>query len=144
MLGSTARKLRILGFDTIYDSISNDKDLVEVTLSTGRTLLTADHDLYVYTKAVKGNAILVNAKSEKEKLYQVLAKSGVQKISRDSLVSRCSICNGEIADTGTKKQDNENIYSCNNCGKAYWRGSHWRKMKTLFDEVDSELTKKTK
>lgn len=139
MLGTTARKLRILGFDTSYDAASEDRDLVKIALQSGRTLLTSDHDLYVYAKTMKANAILVRGTGEEERLFEVLTKSGVREIRVEGIVSRCSVCNGELIDTGTQKQTYGNVYSCKSCGKKYWRGSHWKKIMALFDGVNSRL-----
>ncbi len=140
MLGTTARKLRILGFDTIYDPKSGDKELVRAALSSRRTLLTSDFELYVYAKSLKGNAILVKGKGEQERLYQVLAKSGVHAVRVDRLLSRCSVCNGELVDTGTEMLNESKVYYCRSCGKRYWRGSHWKKLSALFDAVNIMLT----
>lgn len=139
MLGSIARKLRILGFDTIFDSKSKDRDLAQSALSTGRILLTGDFELFVYAKSLKIASVLVQGQSEAERLHQVLSKSGVSKIKINSLVSRCSVCNGELVDLGTKKSNDGEIYCCKSCGKNYWKGSHWIKMNILFEQVNSRL-----
>jgi uncharacterized protein len=139
MLGSTARKLRILGFDTIYDAESDDEDLARSALSTGRILLTGDRELYFYAKKLKVTSILVKGLSEKEKLFQVLSASGIGHIDINQPLSRCSICNGELESTGTNNQQRTEVFSCAVCGKKYWRGSHWKKMIALFSEVNSRL-----
>jgi|SRR5579872_2270793 len=139
MLGTTARKLRILGYDTLYDTTSLDPDLIILAVSSGRTLLTNDHELFISAKSHKACAILVKGANEEEKLYRVLLKSGVRKIELGHLVSRCSICNSGLFDTGEITESDSKIYSCSSCGKRYWRGSHWRKMSLLFEEVNSML-----
>jgi uncharacterized protein len=142
MLGTTARKLRILGYDTLYDTTSSDPDLILVVLSSGRTLLTNDHELFVHAKGRKANAILVKETKEEGKLHRVLLKSGVRKIEVDRLNSRCSICNGELVDSAEITDSGSKIYYCSSCGKRYWKGSHWRKMILLFEEVNSMLNNK--
>lgn len=139
MLGTTARKLRILGFDTSYNASSGDKDLVKMALQSGRTLLTCDHELYVHAKTMKANAILVHGTGEAERLFEVLAKSGVHEVRVEGLVSRCSVCNGELVNTETRGQNYQEVYCCKLCGKRYWRGSHWKKIMAIFDEVNSRL-----
>lgn len=142
MLGTTARKLRILGFDTLYDTKSQDSDLLKVAIETGRILLTGDYQLYVSAKTSKAAAILVSDRNEEDKLFHVLDKSGVRGIDIEHLNSRCSICNGVLFDTGTKKYDAVAVYECQLCGKRYWRGSHWKKMESLFERANSMLKSK--
>jgi len=140
MLGTTARKLRILGYDTVYDTNSSDCELKRLARSMERTLLTNDHELFIDAKSSRVDVILVKG-DEEEKLYRVLFKSGVRGIDVDNLVSRCSICNGELSDIGEKAKNGSKVYSCLLCGKRYWRGGHWRKLILLFAEVNSMLNK---
>ncbi len=139
MLGTTARKLRILGFDALYDSKSKDKDLVREAAFSGRILLTSDFELYVLAKNSRVNAIFVDGTDEKKKLFQVLLKSRVRQIRTSCLASRCSLCNGELISTDATAANDGKIYSCILCGKKYWHGSHWKKMSMFFEEVDSLL-----
>ena len=141
MLGSTARKLRILGFDTDYDVKSSDEALVRQALSSGRTLLTGDVELFFRAKSARVKTILVKGRSEEDRLYEILSKSGITQIRVFQLASRCSACNGELEDTGTKNSHSMEIYSCASCGKKYWQGSHWKKMAALFESVNSRLSR---
>ncbi|WP_237560457.1 Mut7-C RNAse domain-containing protein, partial [Halolamina rubra] len=43
---------------------------------------------------------------------------------------RCSSCNGELVDAGADEApphvpDDAEPYRCRDCGKWFWRGSHW-------------------
>jgi uncharacterized protein len=140
MLGTTARKLRILGYDTIYDSKSSDKDLLHLAISTGRSLVTSDYQLFINARTARVNAILVRGRSEQERLFEVLSKSGVRDIPLQNLVSRCSVCNGELQVAKEKTHNETKIFSCKTCGKKYWRGGHWRKMSELFRSVNAMLS----
>ena len=51
MLGKIAKKLRILGFDTIYIlSSANDTEILDILVNTKRILLTSDKDLFYRAK----------------------------------------------------------------------------------------------
>src|ERR1700730_14511652 len=76
MLGSIARKLRILGFDTLYDSGMDDSILLETSAATGRILLTNDAELFLLAKRKRIPAIRSGAKTEHERLYDILATTG--------------------------------------------------------------------
>ncbi len=137
MLGSLARKLRILGFDTMYDSKSSDNDLLRIAKETKRYLLTSDVELYFRARTKKIDSILIRSSSERGRLYEVLSNIGESSLNF-SRTSRCSACNGLLEDSGRADRAGT-IYKCVDCGKDYWRGSHWKKLTMLFREVDSML-----
>lgn len=137
MLGSLARKLRILGFDALYDSKSVDMQLLDTAKKTNRWLVTSDVDLYLLSKRKRAKTILVRSKLERERLFQVLSKIGIKQVT-EIRVPRCSACNGVLVNSQRIKNDTP-IFSCSECGKDYWKGSHWKKLSKLFDEVNQLL-----
>ncbi|MDG6995905.1 MAG: hypothetical protein JRN52_08280 [Nitrososphaerota archaeon] len=138
MLGSLARKLRILGYDVAFDKKSDDQQLLKLAIESGRSLVTADINLYLQAKKLRINSILVGARTEKERLFQVLSSVGVSQI-KISFVPRCSLCNGLLKDSGKSTKAGKEIYICTMCGKKYWQGSHWRNLESLFMEVNRLL-----
>jgi uncharacterized protein len=138
MLGSLATKLRILGFDTIYDKKSKDQDLISKASSYGLVLVTSDQELYSHAKRRHAKAILVKGTSEEKRLLEIFQKTGVEKLDLSRL-SRCSACNSLLEDTGTKDDMGRSIFKCKKCGKSYWHGSHWKKLDLLFSNVNRSL-----
>ena len=138
MLGTTARKLRILGYDTLYDPESDDKELLRIARESGRILVTSDSELFLNAKRLNAPAVLTTERSEAKRLYEVLAKNGIRSII-DSKghypQSRCSVCNGELENVGSSLVSETSIFVCKSCGKHYWKGSHWKKLDALFREV---------
>ena len=54
MLGKIAKKLRILGFDTIYIlSSTNDREILDLLINTKRILLTSDKELFYRSKTIQ-------------------------------------------------------------------------------------------
>lgn len=139
MLGSLARKLRILGFDTVYDVVSQDAQLLKKASSSDRFLITSDVELFVSARRMKIRSILIGAGSDKEQLFEVLSKSGQVRLDT-SKIPRCSECNG-ILETSDKYISGNQVYVCQDCSKEYWKGRHWKKLGPLFQEVDSMLMK---
>lgn len=139
MLGSLAVKLRILGFDTAYDKISNDADLIQVARESGRILVTSDNVFFLQSIRLGVNSILVRDGTESERLASVLIKTGIHSIV-PSRGSRCSACNGELSKSEWVSE--RTIYVCTECGKRYWRGSHWKNLDALFFEVNEILSAK--
>jgi uncharacterized protein with PIN domain len=138
MLGSTVRKLRILGFDTLYDSGMDDMVLLETVAATGRILVTNDAELFLLAKRKRIPAIRSGAKTECDRLYEILATTGQTRIDVASLNSRCTTCNGALEVSG-KLLDGKVVFVCTSCGKNYWRGGHWKKLEKLFSEVNLML-----
>ena len=142
MLGSLARKLRILGYDTIYDSKADDARLMEIAAQSKRCLITSDVELYLLSRRRKLASILIVSRNERDCLFEVLSSIGESRID-ETRVARCSICNGVLEDSCRKERGNV-IYRCVDCGKNYWRGSHWKRLSTLFTEVDRMLRDRKK
>jgi uncharacterized protein len=142
MLGSLARKLRILGFDTWYDSKSTDIQLLRSAKRTNRWLVTSDIELYLLAKRRGTKSILIRSRSQRENLFEVLSRIGLTKIA-DGHIARCSICNGLLVDSGRLNKD-QPILTCLVCGKDYWKGGHWKRLMKLFDEVNQLLLERNR
>lgn len=138
MLGSLARKLRILGYDVEFDKESDDEELLRVAVESGRSLVTSDINLYLRAKKIRLATTLVSARTDKEQLFQVLSNAGIHQIEV-SFTPRCSLCNGILRDTRESTRLGKKVYSCTVCGKRYWQGSHWRNLESLFMEVNRLL-----
>ena len=137
MHGTLARKLRILGYDTWYDSESTDAQLLDNAKRTNRWLVTSDIELYLLAKKRGTQTVLIKSGSERERLFEVFSKIGLTQITRNR-EARCSLCNGQLVESGRLNKVLP-ILTCPQCGKDYWKGSHWNKMSKLFDEVNQLL-----
>ena len=74
MLGKIAKKLRILGFDTIYILPStNDTEILDLLINTKRILLTSDKELFYRSKQYKYNSIFINKNKEIENLITIFS-----------------------------------------------------------------------
>jgi len=132
MLGALARWLRICGYDTEYINNTPDEELIRRAADERRALLTRDRMLY--RKAIKmgADALLVEGRSDVEKLASV---SRGFDLELDPTRSRCPQCNGLLI-TVDKEAVRDKVshrtfeaynefWVCRSCGKVYWRGSHW-------------------
>ncbi|MEE9592188.1 MAG: Mut7-C RNAse domain-containing protein, partial [Thermoplasmata archaeon] len=93
MLGTLARWLRLLGYDTAYPEALNDDELLALGERERRVLLTRDKDL-----AARGDALALYIVSDSldAQIRQVLTETGPQVADP---MSRCSVCNGVLSDT---------------------------------------------
>ncbi len=162
MLGKTLRWLRILGFDALWakdmrQTYEEDIDnrIILTALNENRILVTRDKTLALRAIKYGVNVILVpnNLDDITKMLIYVLSNSGMKlQLILDTLrkiPARCPICNGSLIKI--KKEDvknrvpprvflfNNEFWICKNCGKIFWRGSHWRRIEKVIHEVSCKL-----
>ncbi len=122
MLSRLGRWLRILGYDTkIATGKDDDKLLEELAELEGRVLLTKD-------KNVKG--FLIRSDELLDQLVEVFSRFGLEPGFPEK--SRCSVCNGELERILDK-------WRCKQCGKVYWEGSHWLRIKETVELLKKKL-----
>ncbi len=144
MLGSLARKLRILGFDTAYFKSGADAGIIRVATEEGRILLTADRALASLSERRGVRAVLLTGRTDAARLRaltNVARQLGLPLRKSEPL---CSICNGALVRASKSElagripssveARHKLFYRCATCGKAYWKGSHWKKLRS-FERV---------
>jgi hypothetical protein len=137
-LGTLARYLRLLGFDTAYDNRSGDDDLLGRAAAEVRTLLTRDRGLL--RRRVTTDARLVRGTDPLEQLIDVVRRLRLGGWIRP--YTRCTACNGVLvparrADVAPLVQpgtlrDQEKFAACAACGKVYWEGAHHARIAGLI------------
>ncbi len=141
MLGSLARKLRALGFDTAYFKEGSDAAIVRVAVEEGRTILTADRALASRAAGGKFKAFLVTGSSDSSRLASLSRRAELSGFPLVTGESRCSICNGGLesvvkADVSSRVPSqvlkrHRLFFRCRECRQVYWRGGHWKKLRSL-------------
>lgn len=145
MLGSLARKLRALGFDTAYYRSGDDSGIITLSVSSGRIILTADRSLASLASARGLNAILVVGTNDSQRVRAIAKAARESGYLLSTGASFCSLCGGELervrrADATGRVPPNvaarhRLFYRCISCGKLYWKGSHWKKLRSLGREL---------
>jgi uncharacterized protein with PIN domain len=153
MLGSTARKLRILGFDTLYMKHTSDDVILETGLVENRIILTCDKSFFKRIVKVGAKGILLENFNDMENIVYTLSKYGVTSLCFDAARSRCSVCNGSLVKkkpvdikktipSEIIKRHNE-FFQCVNCNKIYWEGSHVGRIQLLVQKIENIMKKRT-
>lgn len=141
MLGSLARKLRAFGFDTAYYRGGDDAGLMRTAKSQGRVIVTADRGLAA-AAAKKGlDVLLVAGRTDGRMISSMLAGAKTKRLRLSPGAPLCSLCNGRLipvsrADVLVRlpksiAERHRSFLECTGCGKLYWRGSHWKKLRRL-------------
>jgi hypothetical protein len=141
MLGSLARWLRILGFDARYaDNVASDDEIIRLAEEEGRVVVTRDRRLAGAT-----TSILVAMEDDLDgQLARVLSAIG-ERPTDAGLFTRCSLCNGPLADATPAEvtgrvpagvlAEGRAFKKCSSCGQVYWKGSHWEQILARFERL---------
>lgn len=132
MLGRLARWLRVLGYDTLYSSDADDAALVRRAKADDRILLTRDVEL------ARRRGVRVVLISDDLVLNQLRETVKIVPLPTDKAFSRCLDCNVPLAQlehAAARDLVPPYVFAtqlrfrrCPECGKVYWRGTHWAHM----------------
>lgn len=131
MLGTLAKWLRFMGYDTAYPGPLGDTELIALSRREDRVLLTRDKEL---AGRLPG-AIRIRSDDLEEQVREVASILPLKLIDP---LSRCSLCNAilisaslqdvrDLVPPGVRTR-HEEFWRCPDCGRVYWQGSHWDKM----------------
>ena len=136
-LGKLARHLRLLGFDARYANDPTDVDLVAISTSERRVLLTRDVGLLKRGAVTHG--CFVRSTDPREQVREVLRR--LQLVDRIDPYTRCLACNGSLepiakADVEDRlppktRELYDEYRSCTACRRIYWRGAHHRRLDSI-------------
>lgn len=140
-LGKLARLLRMLGFDAAYRNDYTDHEIAGLAGSEGRILLTRDRRLLRFRVITHG--YWLRSDDPGMQVKEVLRRFGFYPLVRP--FNRCLECNGAIVPTEkdfildrlepkTRLYYDE-FFICADCGKIYWKGSHYDHMKEKLDSI---------
>ncbi|HET6725761.1 MAG TPA: Mut7-C RNAse domain-containing protein [Gammaproteobacteria bacterium] len=140
-LGTLARYLRLLGFDTLYRNDYGDAELAAISADDHRILLTRDRGLL--KRRIVTHGMFVRDDKPRVQLADIVSRLNLHRLMEP--FSRCARCNGvlepvdkaEIVDRLEPKTRlyYERFLQCTDCGQIYWKGSHFARMQKLIEEV---------
>ncbi|MFF7051863.1 Mut7-C RNAse domain-containing protein [Streptomyces griseorubiginosus] len=147
-LGTLARRLRLLGVDTAYESTDiGDPALATRSATEKRVLLSRDRGL-LHRRELWAGAFVYSTRPD-DQLHDVLDRF------RPDLRpwTRCTACNGllraatreEVADrleSGTQRSYDV-FAQCQECGRPYWKGAHHEQLEAIVERALAEFTSPT-
>jgi uncharacterized protein with PIN domain len=139
-LGTLARRLRLLGVDTAYESTDiGDPALAARSAAERRVMLSRDRGL-LRRRELWAGAFVYSTRPE-EQLGYVLDRF------RPELRpwTRCTACNGllrrvtkdDVADQlkGGTHRTYDVFAQCSACGRAYWKGAHHEQLEAIVQRA---------
>ncbi|MBO0888090.1 Mut7-C RNAse domain-containing protein [Candidatus Bathyarchaeota archaeon] len=146
MLGGLARWLRMLGYETDYDSDMDDNSLLKHSQEKKAILLTRDEELHNRATAKGVTSVLVQGETEEVRLAQLVKSVGIS-LTVNMANTKCPGCGSELREiskqeaAGTVPSASLTLYDrfwkCTGieCGKTYWVGSHWKRIHQTLAEA---------
>ena len=140
-LGGLARLLRIAGFDTLYRNDYQDRELADIAIREERILLTRDRELLKLRGITHG--CYVHAQKPARQLSEILARLDLARSVRPFTL--CLECNAPLKAIEKAQAlehlppsvqvSHDHFTTCDLCGRIFWEGSHWKRMRLLLDEA---------
>jgi uncharacterized protein len=137
MLGSLAKRLRWLGYDAAYWREGSDEALMAAAAAEGRLIVTRDRGL-AGRRGVR--ALLIAGEELAQQLAEVRAALPVP----PQPFARCGECNGLLAELPHAEarglvppyvwQTQREFWRCAECGRVYWKGTHWPRLLAELEE----------
>lgn len=144
-LGKLARWMRLLGFDAIYRNDFQDREIAERAIRERRIILTQDRGILKRKCVTHG--YWVRSRRANEQIVEVVKRFDLSRGIKP--FTRCLICNGRIIRVDKAaichslrpktKQSFDVFYQCRGCGKIYWRGSHYDRMRKRVQDLVHEI-----
>lgn len=134
-LGGLARRLRMAGFDTVYDNHFDDAEIERVARHDVRIVLTRDRALLQRRSISHG--CYVHALKPTAQLAEILARLDL--VDRVRPLSLCLECNVPLQPVDKARvidilppsirEQQQQFSICTVCQRVFWEGSHWRHMR---------------
>jgi uncharacterized protein with PIN domain len=150
MLGKLTRWLRMLGQDVEYFKQLEDSELLDIARNEHRILLTRDMELYQRATAKGIQVYYLEGKTEPEKLAEIAIRFEMP-LKIDMEKSRCPMCNSKIESIpkeqmkgkleGNTFANYDSFWRCPKCGKIYWQGAHWGRIRDTLGKAEDILRK---
>ncbi|MBI5855291.1 MAG: Mut7-C RNAse domain-containing protein [Nitrospirae bacterium] len=135
MLGRLARWLRILGYDTAYEKVITDEELIDRVLRENRWLLTRDGHL-ARRKVLRARHTVIASDDLEGQLRQLHRDLIIELEVNHQRGYRCADCNAVLTSISHDEviplvppfvaQQYREFLQCPRCHRVFWPGTHWQ------------------
>jgi uncharacterized protein with PIN domain len=140
-LGKLSKYLRLCGFDTLYEKDYDDKEIIDISTSDRRIILTRDKGLLKNKQVTHG--YWIRSTRYDEQLFEVIKRFDLKNVLKP--FTRCLECNTILEDVNkeaiadslmpkTRKYYSD-FKKCPGCNRIFWEGSHYEKMKIIIENI---------
>jgi uncharacterized protein with PIN domain len=138
-LGRLTAYLRLAGFDTKYRNDYRDDEIVAISASEDRVLLTRDVGALKHAIVMRG--YFLRETQPARQLVEVLRSFDL--VTGAAPFSRCLRCNSRLHVVAKDRVEHllpartreryREFSRCATCSRIYWQGSHYSRMKVFID-----------
>jgi uncharacterized protein len=145
-LGRLAAYLRMLGFDVLHTVPAPDDELAAISSREHRILLTRDVGLLKRREVRCG--YFVRGTDPRAQLSEIVKRFCLA----DAIApfTRCVVCNTPLEHVDKAAIEDrlpartaelhDDFLRCPTCGRVYWKGSHYDRMRALIDRIKREAS----
>lgn len=140
-VAALARRLRLVGFDTVWDPTWTDGDLARISADESRILLTRDRGLLKRRAVTHG--LFIRDDEPDEQLLDVIRRLDLSERIRPFTL--CPNCNGSLVEVAKERVEDrlppvtrdrvDRFKECQVCGRLYWRGAHHVHIEELISRI---------
>lgn len=147
-VGKLVKRLRIMGYDTLFFTGDDDWQMVMTALNEGRVILTRDTQIMNRGVVAGGRlrAVLIQSDEPERQIQQVVETLNLD--TQSGLFSLCLECNQPM-EGRTREQVRERVppyvfqtqdqyVGCPACHRIYWKGTHWQDMTKKLSKLNQE------
>ena len=146
-LGSLARHLRLLGFDTLWERDLADEAIIEIARDEQRIILTRDKGILRNGRVTHG--YWLRSTDPLRQLDEVVR--GIDLAGNIEPYTRCMECNGELQPAEKSAVVHSvplqvflvyrDFRKCRRCHRVYWKGSHLRRLDRIIERARSAASR---
>ncbi|MBN2468602.1 MAG: Mut7-C ubiquitin/RNAse domain-containing protein [Deltaproteobacteria bacterium] len=143
-LGTLTRRMRLLGFDVVFDRTATQNAVVEMMLGENRVILTRNRGLLKQKIIQRGYCL--HSDDPKHQTLEVIHRFDL--VEALAPFTRCVRCNAFVEPVvkvdvlGSLKAKTREFYDtfthCSHCGQVYWRGAHTKSLEEFITWIKKE------
>jgi uncharacterized protein with PIN domain len=140
-LGKLAKYLRLLGFDSLYETTFRDDEIVAISVEEKRIILTRDKILLRNSRITHG--YWIRSDDPKMQVREVVERFDLRK--KIETFTRCLECNSLIKPVSRESVEDRlppktriyynEFFICSGCSRIYWKGSHYERMNEFAESL---------
>lgn len=144
-LGTLARNLRLLGFDTTWERDLDDESIVNIAGEERRIILTRDKGILKNSRVTHGYWVRnIDPAKQLDEVVRAIDLSGDIRP-----YTRCMECNGELMEVRRSEVSGDvplqvflvyrDFKRCCRCRRIYWRGSHLGRLDKIIERARNKV-----
>jgi len=140
-LGDIVKYMRVLGFDCFYDPLLTPREIIKISNTESRIILTRSKKLLKFKGVTHG--IFLRPGTTPEQIRRIIDYLDIKNDIKP--FSRCLVCNTRLKSVSKEKILNrippktkefrDEYVQCPSCDKIYWKGTHFVNMKKVVRQI---------